>query len=44
VKISEVPAKIRRPSPQAGEHTIEVLKELGYADKEIRVIQNTRIV
>jgi CoA:oxalate CoA-transferase len=44
VKISEVPARIRRPSPQVGEHTIEVLKELGYSDEEIGLIQNTKIV
>ena len=44
VKISEVPAKIRRPSPQVGEHTIEVLKELGYSDEEISLIQNAKIV
>jgi crotonobetainyl-CoA:carnitine CoA-transferase CaiB-like acyl-CoA transferase len=39
VKIYGAPAKLRRPSPQAGEHTIDVLKELGYSDEEISRIQ-----
>jgi CoA:oxalate CoA-transferase len=44
VKISEVPARIRRPSPQTGEHTIEVLKELGYTDEEISRIREAKVV
>jgi CoA:oxalate CoA-transferase len=35
VKMSETPAVVRLPSPQVGEHTIEVLKELGYEATEI---------
>ena len=44
VKISEAPARIRLPSPQVGEHTIEVLKELDYSDDEISLLQNAKIV
>ena len=44
VKIYGAPAKLRRPSPQAGEHTIEVLKELSYSDEEISLIQKDNIV
>jgi formyl-CoA transferase len=36
VKLSETPARIRRPSPRLGEHTAEVLREIGRTDQEIR--------
>ena len=35
VKMTATPAHIRRPSPQEGEHTEEVLAELGYDPAEI---------
>jgi crotonobetainyl-CoA:carnitine CoA-transferase CaiB-like acyl-CoA transferase len=44
VKICGAPAKLRRPSPQQGEHTIEVLKELGYTDERIRRIRQAKVV
>ena len=35
VKLSETPARVARPSPLYGQHTAEVLGELGYAADEI---------
>jgi len=34
VKFSETPADIRREPPLLGEHTVEVLKELGFSDTD----------
>jgi crotonobetainyl-CoA:carnitine CoA-transferase CaiB-like acyl-CoA transferase len=34
--MSETPAEIHRRPPAAGEHTHEILQELGYDDGEIR--------
>jgi crotonobetainyl-CoA:carnitine CoA-transferase CaiB-like acyl-CoA transferase len=35
LKLSESPAAFRRFSPRPGEHTLEILKELGYDDQQI---------
>ena len=44
VKIPEAPARVHRPSPQKGEHTVEVLRELGYGDAEIEELRKKKIV
>ncbi|MGH3101344.1 MAG: CoA transferase, partial [Thermoleophilia bacterium] len=38
VKMSDTPGAIRRPAPQVGEHTAEVLREAGCSDEEIAAL------
>jgi len=43
-KLSATPGEIRRMPPVLGEHTEEVLNELGYTKKEIRDLEESGIV
>ena len=44
VKMSEAPARLRRPSPQIGEHTDEVLAEAGFDRAQIDALRGRGIV
>ncbi|HSO62200.1 MAG TPA: CoA transferase [Desulfobacterales bacterium] len=44
VKMSDTPARLRKPSPQVGEHTVGVLQEFGYHDKVIQGLIHDRVV
>jgi crotonobetainyl-CoA:carnitine CoA-transferase CaiB-like acyl-CoA transferase len=44
VKLSQTPAEITRPSPYYGQHTAEVLGELGYTKDEIAALAAERVV
>jgi formyl-CoA transferase len=44
VKLSETPARVARPSPLYGQHTAEVLGELGYAPEEIGALAADGVV
>ena len=44
IKSSRYPFEIRIPPPKYGEHTIEVLKSVGYSEEEIRHFREVRAI
>jgi alpha-methylacyl-CoA racemase len=44
VKLSATPGAVRRPAPALGEHTDEVLRELGYDDAAIAALSDAGAV
>lgn len=44
VKMLNTPCEVRLPAPRLGEHTLQVLEKLGYADSEIKVFKDKRII
>jgi len=44
VRLSATPGGIRRRAPMLGEHTDEVLGELGYSEEEIKQLRNVGVV
>ena len=43
-KLSRTPGAIRTPAPRLGEHTDEVLREIGYGDAEISRLREASVV
>ena len=43
VKLSKTPGKIKTPAPLYGEHSKDILKELGYSDEEINNLIKSNI-
>ncbi len=41
---SETPVSCRRPAPEYGEHTVEVLRELGYGDESIEALKQQEVI
>ncbi|HZQ73363.1 MAG TPA: CoA transferase [Burkholderiales bacterium] len=44
VKLSRTPAVIKTATPEVGQHTDEILKELGYAEKDIARLREGKVV
>jgi alpha-methylacyl-CoA racemase len=44
IKLSRTPASVREPGPALGEHTHDVLREAGYSDEEIAVLERAGAV
>ena len=44
LKLSDTPGAIRRPAPLLGQHTDEVLAELGYADADVARLREAEVV
>lgn len=44
IKFSETPVSYRLPPPMLGEHTSEVLRELGYSEEEVQAMSNSSAV
>ncbi|GIX49348.1 MAG: CoA transferase [Candidatus Tectimicrobiota bacterium] len=44
VTLSRTPGSVRTPTPEKGEHTVEVLQELGYSEAEIEELRRQGVV
>jgi crotonobetainyl-CoA:carnitine CoA-transferase CaiB-like acyl-CoA transferase len=44
IKLSATPARLRRPAPALGEHTDEVLRDLGYEAQRIGALREAGII
>lgn len=44
LELSRTPGAIQRPAPGLGEHTVEVLKELGYSGDEIEALRAESVI
>jgi crotonobetainyl-CoA:carnitine CoA-transferase CaiB-like acyl-CoA transferase len=44
IKLSDAPVETRRKSPMVGEHTAEIMREVGYSDTEIAALRDAKAI
>lgn len=44
IKLSETPARLDRVGPRSGEHTAEILGEIGYAESEVARLRTAAVI
>jgi formyl-CoA transferase len=44
VNFEGLPKKVRSATPEAGEHTVEILHSIGYTDKQIEALRNEGVI
>jgi crotonobetainyl-CoA:carnitine CoA-transferase CaiB-like acyl-CoA transferase len=44
VKLSETPGAVTRPAPTLGQHTVEILAEVGYSAEEVEALRQAGVV
>ena len=44
IKLSGAPVEIRQKSPGIGEHTVEIMREVGYSDDEIAALKTAKAI
>ena len=44
IKLSDAPVEMRRKAPSVGEHTIEIMREVGYSDADIAALRDAKAV
>ena len=44
IKLSDAPVETRRKSPMLGEHTAEIMRDVGYSDAEIAALRDAKAV
>ncbi|CAN0122213.1 unnamed protein product [Phaeothamnion confervicola] len=44
MKLSDAPLEVRRLAPRVGEHTIEIMRDVGFSDPEIAALRDSKAV